>query len=325
MRLVLVLAVLAIGCGDAFQGPCGNGRLDPYEQCDDGNILSGDSCSTNCLREPRCADGFIDSPMENCDDGNTLPGDNCDENCRAETVCGDLDIEPGEMCEDGNTDPSDGCSPECTIEYKVTTNVGWRFAQAESAGNNLGCPAGFDTVEVSTQALRDDDSEVHAPKVERFTCGDGSHEITRYRGRYRVVMRVLDAGGATYATSVARTLEVNHAVQPMTEVFIVDGGYARIGWRLIDPPSQSAESCAHDGVFDIGISITSPTFALSAFAICANGSTITPPLPAGQYTVRIVPLDEVGEERGNAAVVEMAIGAPNGVADVGVVDLSIVP
>jgi cysteine-rich repeat protein len=30
---------------------CGNGRLDPGEECDDGNILSGDGCSEFCKRE----------------------------------------------------------------------------------------------------------------------------------------------------------------------------------------------------------------------------------------------------------------------------------
>ncbi len=30
---------------------CGNAAVDPYEECDDGNILPGDGCSANCLKE----------------------------------------------------------------------------------------------------------------------------------------------------------------------------------------------------------------------------------------------------------------------------------
>lgn len=324
MRLGLAVIVLA-GCSDALHGPCGNGRHDPFEECDDGNIMSGDSCSTNCLREPRCGDGVIDSPMENCDDGNLVPGDNCNETCRVETVCGDLDIEPGEACEDGNTDPSDGCSPECTVEYKITTRVGWRFVEAAAPADNLGCPAGVETIEITTQALRDDGAPVYAPKRDRAACADGFAEIERYQGRYRVQMRALGANEITYATSASRTLEMNHIVQSATESFVVDGGFAQFAWRLIDPLFGSAETCAHDGVFDMGILITSPTFSRSTFALCVSGSAITPPLPAGDYTLRIAPLDQIGEERGEASTVSFTIGAPNDVVDLGTIDLPVVP
>jgi cysteine-rich repeat protein len=32
--------------------PCGNGTLDPGEQCDDGNLIDGDGCSSTCQLEP---------------------------------------------------------------------------------------------------------------------------------------------------------------------------------------------------------------------------------------------------------------------------------
>jgi cysteine-rich repeat protein len=54
--------------------PCGNGVLDPGEECDDGNVIDGDGCSSQCQLEPRCGDGTLD-PGEECDDGNTVSGD----------------------------------------------------------------------------------------------------------------------------------------------------------------------------------------------------------------------------------------------------------
>src|SRR5581483_3113637 len=51
---------------------CGNGHLDQGEVCDDGNTVSGDGCSADCLSEEICGNGILD-PQKNevCDDGNT--------------------------------------------------------------------------------------------------------------------------------------------------------------------------------------------------------------------------------------------------------------
>lgn len=64
-------------------GVCGNGIVDPYEQCDDGNNIDGDGCSANCRLEPRCGNGIID-PGEDCDDGprNGQYGFLCNANCK---------------------------------------------------------------------------------------------------------------------------------------------------------------------------------------------------------------------------------------------------
>src|SRR5688500_19011112 len=54
-------------------GSCGNGRVDPSEGCDDGNIIAGDGCSPNCSNEA-CGNG-LQEPGERCDDNNTTNGD----------------------------------------------------------------------------------------------------------------------------------------------------------------------------------------------------------------------------------------------------------
>lgn len=66
---------------------CGNGILEPTEECDDGNVLNGDGCSAACKIEipkgPVCGNGIIESP-EACDDGNTVSGDGCSSVCKIE-------------------------------------------------------------------------------------------------------------------------------------------------------------------------------------------------------------------------------------------------
>jgi cysteine-rich repeat protein len=133
---------------------CGNGMLDPGEQCDDG-ALNGpnDRCSIACVITPKCGDTHVDAP-ETCDDGNTVSGDCCSSACKVEVnVCGDGKIgtcggvteacDPGidpvcctntctpvvpvcgngkleacgatpEACDDGNTIDGDGCEHDCT-------------------------------------------------------------------------------------------------------------------------------------------------------------------------------------------------------------------
>ena len=59
---------------------CGDGNVDPGEQCDDGNNVDGDSCSSTCELPPRCGDGNVD-PGEQCDDGNNIDGDSCSSTC----------------------------------------------------------------------------------------------------------------------------------------------------------------------------------------------------------------------------------------------------
>ncbi|HXT95987.1 MAG TPA: PA domain-containing protein [Polyangia bacterium] len=83
---------------------CGNGTLDPGEDCDDGannsDIVPG-ACKTNCTRS-HCGDGKVDTG-EQCDNGannsDTAPGA-----CRTTCVnasCGDGVVDPGEACDDG--------------------------------------------------------------------------------------------------------------------------------------------------------------------------------------------------------------------------------
>jgi fibro-slime domain-containing protein len=110
---------------------CGDGILQSPEQCDDGNTISGDGCSSTCMVEtgyvchvpakpcvPDCGDGII-TGSEQCDDGNKVSGDGCSSTCLVEpgatctgmpsvckvAVCGNGVLEAGETCDCGS-DPT---------------------------------------------------------------------------------------------------------------------------------------------------------------------------------------------------------------------------
>lgn len=104
------VAPVAIGvCGEMR---CGDGQLDPFELCDDGNASSEDAC-TNLCQPAVCGDGFVQAGVEECDDGNSSDEDACRSDCTA-AVCGDGIVQNEvEECDDGNDDDHDGCTTTC--------------------------------------------------------------------------------------------------------------------------------------------------------------------------------------------------------------------
>lgn len=90
-------------CGDALV-------QDLVEECDDGNDDNSDTCVTGC-KAAVCGDGFV-GPAETCDDGNQVDNDACGNDC-ALASCGDGKVQPGEDCDDANKVDTDGCLSTC--------------------------------------------------------------------------------------------------------------------------------------------------------------------------------------------------------------------
>ena len=64
-------------------GACGNGVVDFFEECDDGNADDTDLCTTTCVLA-KCGDGLLHVGVEQCDDGNLVANDGCDPACKLE-------------------------------------------------------------------------------------------------------------------------------------------------------------------------------------------------------------------------------------------------
>jgi cysteine-rich repeat protein len=99
---------------------CGNGVLEPPEECDDQNRRDEDGCTSTCLLEIGiCGDGIVQSLLgEQCEQSThnqSLPY-SCN-NCRFLSLfCGDNKLDPGEECDAGarnSTSQDAPCRPDC--------------------------------------------------------------------------------------------------------------------------------------------------------------------------------------------------------------------
>jgi cysteine-rich repeat protein len=131
---------------------CGDGNLyEGFEECDDGNFANTDDCITGC-KLATCGDGFVQDGVEICDDGNDDEADGCTSSCTP-GVCGDGVLQAGEQCDDGNDVTSDEC-PACQLAF---------------------CGDGYIQVDVETCDDGNDIStdECTAPLCQPAACGDG--------------------------------------------------------------------------------------------------------------------------------------------------------
>ncbi|CDW73786.1 UNKNOWN [Stylonychia lemnae] len=138
---------------------CGDGRNFKLvaNQCDDGNNINGDGCSSTCQIESgyycvggskytkdkcqeTCGDG-LNFGARQCDDGNLINGDGCHSDCTIEIgfacsggtttgpdtcseVCGDGRNFGTSACDDGNSNNGDGCDENCIIEFGFLCSKG---------------------------------------------------------------------------------------------------------------------------------------------------------------------------------------------------------
>jgi MYXO-CTERM domain-containing protein len=114
---------------------CGNGVIDPGEDCDDANPDDDDECLSTCVAAT-CGDGLIQDGVEECDDANDDDTDECPTTCVAAT-CGDGFVQDGvEECDDGNTDDGDDCNADCTIPVAESTGSALDTGVDDTAGTS---------------------------------------------------------------------------------------------------------------------------------------------------------------------------------------------
>jgi cysteine-rich repeat protein len=242
------------GTGGGNNPLCGNSIVEMGEQCDDGNMTSGDGCSDTCQVEAplTCGNGNVDFQMgEQCDDGNTVAGDGCSDTCQIEAAasCGDgmLDIPNAEECDDGNNLPGDGCSPTCQLEM-----VG------QSCGNTM-----LEGLEIC------DDGNT--------TNGDGCNPTCNLQGITSLFAGSPNQPGLVDGIGTAARLGgIGNMTVNTTHIYLGDETNHII--RRVDIATANVQSIAGDVVNGMGGYVDNPTGTNARFgsteALTTDGTTI---------------------------------------------------
>jgi cysteine-rich repeat protein len=138
---------------------CGDGAQQGDEECDDGNLVSGDGCSATCRIE-RCGNDVVDPPLEECDGSSdgacpgqcVGPGGPLQCTCATGNTCGDGVLQGGEECDPPGsiTCPAGSpagaflaCSSQCTCPAPPECGNGVvEVGEDCDPPGSITCPAG---------------------------------------------------------------------------------------------------------------------------------------------------------------------------------------
>jgi cysteine-rich repeat protein len=240
---------------------CGNGVLNPGEQCDDGNRVSGDGCDANCTLTA-CGNGIV-TAGEQCDDGNTDQGDGCKNDCTS-NVCGDRAVWRGvEGCDDGNTVSGDGCSSTCDVEFTAGSQIDGRWVSHGPEGG-VSTAIAVDPVDPSIVYVGTGQGDSYGAGVFKSTDGGATWNVAS-SGLTSFAIDVLSIDPANRSTLYAgtqdgRIFKTTDAAATWQQLI---SGLNSVYGIAIDP---SAPNTVYAGVFGQGVLKTTDGGANWAFA-----------------------------------------------------------
>jgi cysteine-rich repeat protein len=226
---------------------CGDDVQNPGEQCDDGNLVDGDGCDSNCTFTA-CGNGVV-TAGEQCDDGNLAGGDCCGASCQFEAS--------GSTCDDGNP---------CTNVDACTAGI-----CAGDAAPATSChAAGKTSLVIRDQALDTRDQLVWRwTRGDAVTLGDLGNPVS---GGTSYALCLYDTSGGT--PSLARP-----------PIVIPAGGTCRgkVCWKALGTTGfkRADKDRTPDGVESVVL--RAGVAGKSSIVLVAKGANLAPPsLPLAQ-------------------------------------------
>jgi len=149
---------------------CGDGIVDPGEQCDDGNNRNGDCCSSFCEVLPAgnaCDDGKFCTSEDRCGDGGVCSGSK--DPCRGSDGDGDC----AESCDEGN-DSCSGRDPDASVcDDGLYCNGADRCASGACASHDGDPCPGSDTDDDCSESCEETTDTCTAADPPGAACDDG--------------------------------------------------------------------------------------------------------------------------------------------------------
>ncbi|MBN1494185.1 DUF4215 domain-containing protein [Candidatus Peregrinibacteria bacterium] len=163
-----------------------------------------------------CGDGSVGG-TEECDDGNNIDGDGCSSDCKIElysaAMCGDGIIQAPEECDDGNNNDGDGCSAACEIEEIVNVRFVLKavpeFRTAAATHPNLGLNAilGFYKPAIAN---------LTSASVVLDNNGNGTFEASIVTGSYDIAIN-----GEAHLNKILREIVIDETTREITLDFSI--------------------------------------------------------------------------------------------------------
>ncbi|MBN1774462.1 MAG: DUF4215 domain-containing protein [Deltaproteobacteria bacterium] len=187
---------------------CGNGLLDPGEECDDANADNTDACLANCT-DASCGDGFVHAGSEECDDADSVSGDGCEAtclfSCHNAAECADSDPCTADTC----APVADGQACDNTISPGTPCDDGLACTSGDACDAAGACTSGAIAADAcliggSCHADGEDDPAAFcqecAPGTSRTTWTNKSEGTVCDDGLYCTLSDACNAAGACVGT-----------------------------------------------------------------------------------------------------------------------------
>jgi hypothetical protein len=201
----------------------------------------------------------------------------------------------------------------------------WSFLNI-ATNSTTGCPAGFGTVRMISQAVDNRFSPVGEPYIDLFDCRDGRHTSAFLPPDvYQVWLEVVtDNNGSLYAQSTSKIVDVIERDATFSAQIINDGGYFLLDWQLRGASTNQTLSCSGVDSVEILSTLVGETEAIGDKFRCGDGSGLTAGLLNGSYTLSVAALDASDRAIGTApAQTNKAIRDRNQVTDLGLITIPI--
>jgi hypothetical protein len=218
----------------------------------------------------------------------------------------------------------------CSSSSNVIVDVNWKFTQL-SNNTTLGCPTGFDTATIMSQATSD---TTHLGAGQTFTdlfpCSTGHGTIALPDDSYLIWVQIENSSGSSlYAQSQETFYDTAIDTKPVEAEIIDDGGYFFLTWDLERAATGASLSCASapvpsgGGVRTVATSMANNTTSTDDIFTCEDHYGVSDPLIAGQYVIAVAAEDAAKQALGDSTSVNATIHAPSGLTDLGHLTLKI--